>query len=102
MTMLQVGAANAACAALLALAALAAGRWSRRPALTHGLWLLVLLKLVTPPLFPLPLAWLPAEPAAPPAPPAEPVYLVVLSDGPAPLPAAAAPKAAPPAAAAAA
>jgi beta-lactamase regulating signal transducer with metallopeptidase domain len=81
MTMLQVGAANAACAAVLALAALAAGRWSRRPALAHSLWLLVLLKLVTPPLFPLSLAWLPAEPAAPPPPAPERYVVLVLNDG---------------------
>src|SRR5207249_8996097 len=31
---------------------------SRRPALVHSLWLLVLLKLLTPPLWPIPLSWL--------------------------------------------
>lgn len=36
---------------LLALGATLAGRFSGRPALAHGLWLLVLLKLFTPPLF---------------------------------------------------
>ena len=40
---------NAAWAAALALAAAAGARiWRRRPALAHALWLLVLLKLVTP------------------------------------------------------
>jgi WD40 repeat protein/beta-lactamase regulating signal transducer with metallopeptidase domain len=58
---MHLGLANAVCAALLAVLALAAGRWLRRPALTHCLWLLVLLKLVTPPLFSLHLPWLPAE-----------------------------------------
>jgi beta-lactamase regulating signal transducer with metallopeptidase domain len=66
-TLVQVGLANAAAAALLALVALAAGRWCRRPALVHSLWLLVLVKLVTPPLFPLELAWLPAPVATTPA-----------------------------------
>jgi len=52
--LLQVGLANVAVASLLALVALAVGKVCRKPALIHGLWLLVLLKLVTPPLF-----WLP-------------------------------------------
>jgi beta-lactamase regulating signal transducer with metallopeptidase domain len=81
--LLQIGLANAAAAALLAVVALVAGRYCRRPAVLHGLWLLVILKLVTPPVVPLPLrGWpaLPAEPtpaapvagAAAPAPTAEP------------------------------
>ena len=41
---------NAAIAGVLALAAALVGRFVRRPALTHAMWLLVLLKLVTPPL----------------------------------------------------
>jgi WD40 repeat protein/beta-lactamase regulating signal transducer with metallopeptidase domain len=48
-------------AAVLALAATAAGRWGRRPAVTHVLWLLVLVKLVTPPVFRVPVRLLPAE-----------------------------------------
>jgi beta-lactamase regulating signal transducer with metallopeptidase domain len=60
--LLHVGGINALAAALLGLAAIAAGRRSRRPALVHGLWVLVLLKLVTPPL--VPLALLPPEPEA--------------------------------------
>jgi beta-lactamase regulating signal transducer with metallopeptidase domain len=67
-TLLQTGLANAVCAALLAIAALVAARRSRRPALVHSLWLLALLKLVTPPLFPVALPWLPAEGAAVPPP----------------------------------
>ena len=66
MGLLQVGLTNSVMA--LALAALAAcvGRWSRRPAVAHGLWLLVLLKLVTPPLFNVPIPWPEAaESAAP-------------------------------------
>lgn len=62
--LLYVGLTNAACAAVLAVAALAVGRWVRRPALTHCLWFLVLVKLVTPPLLPLSLEWLPAAPPA--------------------------------------
>src|SRR5262245_7420229 len=60
-SLLELGLANAVCAALLALLALAAGRWLRRPAVMHALWLLVLIKLITPPLFPLPLRVLPAD-----------------------------------------
>src|SRR5262245_47750177 len=60
-SLLEIGLANAVCAGLLALLALASGRVCRRPAILHGLWLLVLVKLVTPPLFSLPLRVLPAE-----------------------------------------
>jgi WD40 repeat protein/beta-lactamase regulating signal transducer with metallopeptidase domain len=58
-TLIEVGLANACAAGLLALLAVAAGRWSRRPALVHSLWLLVLIKLVTPPLIavPVPIPW---------------------------------------------
>src|SRR5262245_46963443 len=61
----EIGLANSVCASVLALAALAAGRVCRKPALLHGLWLLVLVKLITPPLFLLPLRILPAEKPAP-------------------------------------
>jgi beta-lactamase regulating signal transducer with metallopeptidase domain/HEAT repeat protein len=47
---------NAAVAIPLSLLALVAA-WRRRPALAHGLWLLVLIKLVTPPIFHLESAW---------------------------------------------
>src|SRR5438132_2995126 len=63
--LLHVGLANAAGAALLALVAVVVSRYCRRPALAHSLWLLALLKLVTPPLFPVNLAWLPAEETPP-------------------------------------
>ena len=62
-------ASNVAMASVLALVALAVGGFFRRPALTHGLWVLVLVKLITPPLAPLPMAWIfpssqaPAHPA---------------------------------------
>jgi beta-lactamase regulating signal transducer with metallopeptidase domain len=48
---------NVAVAGVLALVAAIVGRYARRPALTHALWLLVMLKLVTPPLWQLPLPW---------------------------------------------
>jgi beta-lactamase regulating signal transducer with metallopeptidase domain len=46
---------NAVLAGLIALAACAASRLTKRQAVVHGLWLLALLKLVTPPLVELPL-----------------------------------------------
>jgi beta-lactamase regulating signal transducer with metallopeptidase domain len=55
--LLSIAVSNAVAATVLALAALAVGAVYRRPALVHGLWLLVLLKLVTPPLVFLPIAW---------------------------------------------
>jgi len=42
---------NAALATLLALVAEAAARWLHRPALAHCLWVLALLKLLTPPIW---------------------------------------------------
>jgi beta-lactamase regulating signal transducer with metallopeptidase domain len=62
-TFLQVGLSNAVAAAALALLAVAAGAVCRRPALAHGLWLLVLLKLLTPPLVRVPVPWPAAAPA---------------------------------------
>ena len=53
--LLRIGLSNAAAAAVLALVALAAGLLVRKPALTHGLWVLVLLKLISPPLWTIPL-----------------------------------------------
>jgi beta-lactamase regulating signal transducer with metallopeptidase domain len=51
---------NAAVAAVLALAAVAVGRVCKSPSVRHAAWLLVLVKLVTPPLLPVPLPVLPA------------------------------------------
>jgi beta-lactamase regulating signal transducer with metallopeptidase domain len=63
---LHIGLSNALVAAILAVVALMVGRLCRqRPALAHGLWLLVLLKLVTPPLLDVQLPW-PASPVAQP------------------------------------
>jgi bla regulator protein blaR1 len=59
-TLLQMGISNAVVAIALALVAgTASVVWRRRPALVHGLWLLVLLKLLTPPLvrIPVPVLW---------------------------------------------
>lgn len=55
--LLELALSNAAMT--MVLAALAAGlcRVYRRPAFAHGLWLVVLIKLVTPPLVPVPLPW---------------------------------------------
>src|SRR3954466_1057415 len=56
-TLLYLGLANAAAATALALIVAASGRLlADRPAVLHCLWLLVLLKLVTPPLWDVPLA----------------------------------------------
>jgi len=44
---------NALAATVLALVAVALGRTCRRPAVTHSLWLLVMLKLITPALVPI-------------------------------------------------
>src|SRR5438105_3741271 len=46
---------NAVVASFLALIAAGVGRFCRRPALAHTLWVLVLLKLMTPPFFGVPL-----------------------------------------------
>jgi beta-lactamase regulating signal transducer with metallopeptidase domain len=73
--LLETGLSNALMASLLALFAFACSRWAR-PALVHGLWLLVLLKLLTPALIPISLPW-PAveEPAMPEALPPAPIEL---------------------------
>jgi beta-lactamase regulating signal transducer with metallopeptidase domain len=54
-TLLRIGLSNALASAVLALVAVAMGRVCRRPALVHGLWVLVLFKLVTPPLVDVPI-----------------------------------------------
>jgi beta-lactamase regulating signal transducer with metallopeptidase domain len=54
--LLTLGLANAAAATVLAILIAGAGRvLARRPAVLHCLWMLVLLKLVTPPLFEVPI-----------------------------------------------
>jgi beta-lactamase regulating signal transducer with metallopeptidase domain len=66
---LQIGVTNALVATALAVVAALVAKLARRPALSHALWLLVLLKLITPPLVVVPVEWPESEatPAAPPA-----------------------------------
>src|SRR5215831_18292329 len=60
--LVHLGLLNAALATVLALLAAAARCVCRRPAVMHALWLLVLLKLLTPPFVPIPIAsWPVAE-----------------------------------------
>jgi beta-lactamase regulating signal transducer with metallopeptidase domain len=73
--------ANAACAVVLAVPAWAVGRGGRRPALAHALWLLVLLKLVTPPVFRPEVAWLVGEPEKAQTPPAGSPALLSPAEG---------------------
>lgn len=80
-TLLEVGLANALVAALIAPVALVVGRMSRRPAWAHALWLLVLLKLVTPPMLRLPVA-VPRGAAGSEVEVREPVAPVVAAEGP--------------------
>ena len=65
-TIFQLGISNAAIACLLAIVAYSVGVYANRPKLTHLLWVLVLVKLVTPPIFNLPLTFnaAPAESVA--------------------------------------
>ena len=49
-TIFQIGLSNSATALVLAVAAAMVGLRGRRPALVHALWVLVLVKLITPPL----------------------------------------------------
>jgi WD40 repeat protein/beta-lactamase regulating signal transducer with metallopeptidase domain len=89
---------NLAVAAALAAVALAAGRWLNRPAVAHVLWLLVLVKLLTPPLLTIPVQCLPArtesvaatptvDPISPPAPSVVPQPIVVVEPDPPAVPA---------------
>lgn len=61
MTVVDAMLGNAAVAAVLTLVALAVGLVCRSPSVRHVAWVLVLLKLVTPPLFTVPLPVLPAS-----------------------------------------
>jgi beta-lactamase regulating signal transducer with metallopeptidase domain len=56
-TLLHIGLTNAVLATVLAFAVAGVALVCRRPALLHSLWLLALLKLLTPPLVPVPLPW---------------------------------------------
>ena len=53
--LVEVALVNAVMATILALLVAVAGWWFRRPALSHVLWLLVLVKLVTPPIWRVPM-----------------------------------------------
>jgi beta-lactamase regulating signal transducer with metallopeptidase domain len=60
-SLLEIGLTNAVLATVLALAVLVVGLFvRRRPALLHSLWLLVLIKLITPPLVSVPVLTRPA------------------------------------------
>ena len=84
-TLLGIGLGNALGATVLAALAAVMGRLCRRPALRHGLWLLVLLKLLTPPLVPVRLprqaAPVPAVAATPVAQPHPPEFVDVRPGG---------------------
>src|SRR6516165_10864558 len=57
-TIVRAGLSNAVAATVLALVVACLARpLARRPAILHCLWLLVLLKLVTPPLYEVPISW---------------------------------------------
>ncbi|MFN4258443.1 MAG: M56 family metallopeptidase [Gemmataceae bacterium] len=56
-TFVHMGLSNAVMATVLAVAAASVGAMYRKPAVVHCLWLLVLLKLLTPPLVAVPLPW---------------------------------------------
>ncbi len=60
--LLQMGLSNACFALVLALVAVAVGSQARRPHLAHLLWLLVFVKLVTPPLVTIPVGLFPQPP----------------------------------------
>lgn len=93
-TLLHVGLSNAVLVLPLVVLAAGATAWGRRPALAHGLWLLVLVKLVTPPMLSLPIPRWTTEQTAPSEPvpliveqgEVRPVTLVELPVDPAPLP----------------
>ena len=53
-SVVEIGILNAITAGALALVVLLISRWLRRPAVIHALWVLVLLKLVTPPIVEIP------------------------------------------------
>jgi beta-lactamase regulating signal transducer with metallopeptidase domain len=67
--LLEIGLNNAVMAAALALLAAGLCRLYCRPAFAHGLWLVVLLKLVSPPLVTVALPWFSAPPAPEPVAP---------------------------------
>jgi beta-lactamase regulating signal transducer with metallopeptidase domain len=55
--LLEIGLSNAAIATLLAVGAIVIARVARRPAWSHCLWLLVMIRLISPPLLGVQLPW---------------------------------------------
>jgi beta-lactamase regulating signal transducer with metallopeptidase domain len=89
-TLLDIGLRNALGATVVAAVAAGLGRVCRQPAVRHGLWLLVLLKLVAPPLLPVrlpppPRSETPALPGGP-SPAPNPDTLPRAEEGPAEVP----------------
>jgi beta-lactamase regulating signal transducer with metallopeptidase domain len=66
-SLLCLALSNAVVATLLAVIAAVVARFCRRPAVRHALWLLVLLKLITPPLLPLSVTWPRSKASEPPS-----------------------------------
>lgn len=64
-TLVRVGLINSLLATLLALLVAAVCLVCRRPAMRHALWLLVLLKFITPPVFPVTIAWIETQRSTP-------------------------------------
>ncbi len=59
---LRIGLSNACFSLALAIVAMVVGAKTRRPHLTHLLWLLVIVKLVTPPIVTIPVVRIPRQP----------------------------------------
>jgi len=57
----QMGLSNACLSLALAIVAMVVGAKARRPHLAHMLWLLVFIKLVTPPIVTIPIVTIPAQ-----------------------------------------
>ncbi len=58
---LQIGLSNACFSLALAIVAMVAGAKAKRPHLAHALWLLVFVKLVTPPIVSIPIVTIPQQ-----------------------------------------
>ncbi|MDB5293033.1 MAG: antirepressor regulating drug resistance protein [Phycisphaerales bacterium] len=78
-SLLWIAISNAIVAGVAAPFVWAISRFARRPALTHALWLVVLLKLVTPPVWTIPVHVVPRESAAKRAVIAPPVHEIPLA-----------------------
>ncbi|MFO0876579.1 MAG: M56 family metallopeptidase [Gemmataceae bacterium] len=63
-SLLHIGLSNAVAAVILTALVLLIALFCRRPAVLHALWLLVLIKLVTPPLLIIPIPWAAVTPQA--------------------------------------